>query len=79
MEETKVVIEWEKLKKWDDVFEKDDENKDSGLYQITGHHPVFGDDSLLYIGMAKETFSERFKQPGRREWLEQEQQIEDVY
>ena len=75
MSETLVVIEWERLAKWNDVFEKKDEKEDYGLYQITGYHPVFGDDSLLYIGIAQEqTFSKRFSQ--HKNWLNEEYGIE---
>ncbi|EJF05986.1 hypothetical protein ThvES_00019460 [Thiovulum sp. ES] len=39
------------------------ENKDKGLYQIYGDHPVYGSDTLLYIGKAvKQTFNKRINQ-----------------
>ena len=42
---------------------------DYGLYQVYGHHPAYGDDALLYIGMAPDrTFSERLN--NRWEFLE---------
>lgn len=44
--------------------------KGKGVYQIYGLHPVFGPDSLLYIGMTKDNFSSRFSQ--HKEWLEEE-------
>lgn len=35
-------------------------NADYGLYQIYGHHPAYGDDALLYIGLASgQTFAQR--------------------
>ena len=46
----------------------DDENlkneaESYGIYQIYGHHPVYGADVLLYIGKAEQqTFSKRIKQ-----------------
>ena len=71
MSEIKVVIKWTRLKKWGDVFDLDDDEKDSGIYMINGHHPVFGDDALLYIGQTKkQTFCERFVQ--HEEWLKNE-------
>ncbi|MFI4955106.1 MAG: hypothetical protein ACHP9Y_04255 [Gammaproteobacteria bacterium] len=42
---------------------------DFGIYQIYGHHPIYGSDSLLYIGKANlTTFSERFKSH-QDEWI----------
>jgi hypothetical protein len=77
MPEIEVVINWQKLDNWNDVFELRDESEDSGIYMITGHHPVFGDDSLLYIGLAQDqTFSERFEQ--HRPWLNNEWDM-DIY
>ena len=62
MEEKIVVIEWEKIDQWKKVSEKNGD-EDYGIYQVTGYHPVFGDDSLLYIGKAQDqTFGERFEQ-----------------
>ena len=46
--ETTVVIEWESVQPWQKYAEKNTQN-DSGIYQITGNHVVFGDNSLLYI------------------------------
>ncbi len=40
-----------------------DKNRDFGLYQIYGLHPVYGDSVLLYIGKAtKQTFAKRISQ-----------------
>ena len=70
MDERTVVIEWRRLENWQDV-EKMDKEEDYGLYQITGEHPVFGEHSLLYIGMAKDqTFRKRFTQ--HQNWLKSE-------
>jgi hypothetical protein len=39
---------------------------DYGLYQVYGHHPIYGSDVLLYIGQAaKQTFSKRVASEGR--------------
>ena len=46
-----------------------DYDKDCGLYQIYGHHPVYGNDVLLYIGQTCEnSFSGRIKEH-EKEWL----------
>jgi hypothetical protein len=38
-------------------------NRDFGLYQIYGFHPIYGDNVLLYIGKAtKQTFAKRISQ-----------------
>lgn len=39
---------------------------DYGLYQVYGHHPIYGSDVLLYIGQAaKQTFSKRVAEEAR--------------
>jgi hypothetical protein len=73
MSEIKVVIKWEVLKELEDVIKSRNESEDSGVYMITGHHPVFGNDSLLYIGMTKDsTFGGRFSQPDHKKYIKQE-------
>lgn len=53
---------------WDGPFSleearKKDESKDYGVYQIYGHHPLYGGGVLLYIGMAQnQTFGTRLSQ-----------------
>jgi len=40
--------------------------KDYGIYQVYGFHPIYGDNVLLYIGQAKDqTFAKRLSQ---EEW-----------
>ena len=34
--------------------------RDRGLYQVYGHHPVYGPCTLLYIGLTWKTFAERW-------------------
>jgi len=42
-----------------------DTNKDYGIYQVYGNHPVYGHNVLLYIGKAdQQTFSHRISQEG---------------
>ncbi len=70
MLEIKVVISWEKIG-MSDLSKLKDKHEDSGVYMISGFHPVFGDDSLLYIGQTKEqTFGDRFKQ--HKKWMKSE-------
>ena len=65
-----VRIEWEGPFFLMEVLELDNRNKDYGLYQIYGHHIIYGVDSLLYIGETGQTFSERFNE--HTVWLKEE-------
>lgn len=50
-----------------------DENE-YGLYQVYGHHVVFGSGALLYVGMARDqSFATRFSQHAG--WLANEQDV----
>ena len=73
-----VRIEWEGPFCIGEVLGLNDQSDDSddyGLYQIYGHHIIFGADSLLYIGKAESlTFSQRFNQH-RSEWLWEEEGV----
>jgi hypothetical protein len=56
---------WKKYS-WNEAFLRNfndfDTERDFGIYQIYGNHPVYGDDTLLYIGKAAEqTFTRRMK------------------
>lgn len=55
-----VRVKWEGPLSLDEVKELDNEDEDCGLYQIYGRHIIFGDDSLLYVGMTTSTFRRRF-------------------
>ena len=68
-----VRVEWKGPLFLDEVKDLDDEDEDCGLYQIYGRHIIFGDDSLLYIGMTQQTFSHRFDQHAG--WLEEEEGV----
>lgn len=47
-----------------------DKGKDYGVYQIYGHHPLYGSSVLLYIGLAEsQTFAERVDQH-KIKWLD---------
>lgn len=44
------------------------EGYDCGLYQIYGHHPIYGSNVLLYVGKTEaQTFSKRLEQ---HKWVE---------
>ena len=66
-----VRVQWEGPLSLDEVKELDDEDEDCGLYQIYGRHIIFGDNSLLYVGMTQQTFSHRFAEHAG--WLEEEE------
>ncbi len=68
MELNVIEIKWSGPHKLDDVkeFYNDD---DYGVYQIYGTHPIFGSNTLLYIGKANsQTFSTRLIQ--HNDWLD---------
>lgn len=70
MTEKKVILKWKRLEKFDDVFHENDEEA-YGVYQISGRHAVFGEESLLYIGRAvDQSFAERFRQ--HEGWVKRE-------
>ena len=68
-----VSVEWEGPFSIEEVLELDNRNKDYGLYQIYGHHIVYGADSLLYIGETSQTFSQRFND--HTGWLKEEEGV----
>lgn len=52
-------LSWSKYK-WEGFFKAPIPEKDkNGVYQIYGNHPVYGKDTLLYIGKTKQSFRER--------------------
>jgi len=56
----------------DNIGDYDDNSIDFGIYQVYGNHPVYGVETLLYIGKADEqTFCARLGQeswPDRASW-----------
>ena len=76
-----VRVKWEGPLSLDGVKELDDEDEDCGLYQIYGRHIIFGDDSLLYVGMTTSTFRRRFIDGPDPHigWLEEEEEGVSVY
>ena len=72
-----VRVKWEGPLSLDEVKELDDDDEDCGLYQIYGRHIIFGDDSLLYVGMTTWAFGRRFF-TGREphiDWLVEEEGV----
>jgi hypothetical protein len=62
-----IHVQWEGPKTWKQK-NKLDGPKDYGVYQFYGCHPVYGVDTLLYIGKAsKQTFAMRLKQ--ETDWM----------
>jgi hypothetical protein len=49
-----VDIQWEGPYPLSALGKLSDPARDRGLYQIYGHHPVYGQGALLYIGKALE-------------------------
>ncbi|HBS86262.1 MAG TPA: hypothetical protein DEA97_06885 [Bacteroidales bacterium] len=83
----KIIIKWDGPYSYNEVIQNDGKNSlrklidhseellekeiDYGVYQIYGTHPIFGPNSLLYIGKASEQeFRIRFMQHTR--WISQE-------
>lgn len=58
-----IAINWEGPLNIEEVIKsKNNEVRDYGVYQIYGHHILYKDNTLLYVGQAaKETFSQRFR------------------
>ena len=50
MAEITVVLKWKRLRKLQDFRKLKDEDLGSSICMITGYHPVFGNNSLLYVG-----------------------------
>ena len=68
-----VRIEWEGPYAFADVLALNDEERDYGVYQIYGEHVVFGEGTLLYIGIARDqTFGRRLSQ---HDWIEEDNEI----
>ena len=69
-----ICIEWEAPISLDKALKRHGEGE-WGLYQIYGQHPVFGPNSLLYIGVAADqSFGQRIGQ--HKAWLQWEGDIE---
>lgn len=56
---TVIVIEWEEIPFSESELNKHCNKWDCGLYQVYGHHPAYGPNSLLYIGKTEELFAKR--------------------
>ncbi len=63
-----IHIEWTGPIPLAEVKSLNNEDKDFGIYQIYGGHPIYGASTLLYIGLAAEqTFGRRISQ--EEQWL----------
>ena len=61
-----IHIIWEGPYKLNQLEKLDSGDRDFGVYQIYGHHPIYGNNVLLYIGLAQlQTFQERI---GQEKW-----------
>ncbi len=57
-----IHIGWEQYEYTEDEISNLNEEYHYGVYQIYGYHPVYGDNTLLYIGKANhQKFSDRLK------------------
>lgn len=58
-----IHIQWEGPVTLYNISQLNDSVQDYGVYQVYGHHPIYGPNSLLYIGQAKQqTFFQRLSQ-----------------
>ena len=64
-----VRIEWQGSYDFEDALALNDKEQDYGVYQVYGEHVVFGEEALLYIGIARDqTYGQRLRQ---HDWLEE--------
>jgi len=64
MKDMKIIhLVWREFE-WDEsIYTEFNTKKDYGIYQIYGDHPVYGENTLLYIGKTREqTYSLRLSQ-----------------
>ncbi|MBB6732695.1 hypothetical protein [Cohnella zeiphila] len=61
----RVDLDWDGPYKLSQLASISDVSKDYGIYQIYGHHPIYGPNVLLYVGLAsRQTFGTRIAQEG---------------
>jgi hypothetical protein len=78
-EVTAIDIVWRGPFAWEDVVENKNAGSDYGVYQIYGTHPLFGSDSLLYIGRTTE-YKRRFStRLAEHTWIAQEPRKISIY
>jgi len=69
-----IEIVWEGPLTYDKAVEELSKSKGKGIYQIYGHHLIFGSNSLLYIGKTeRQTLSKRLYQHDH--WVREEHGI----
>ena len=56
---TLICIEWEGPISVKNAVKRLNRDRDIGLYQLYGRHPIFGRDSFLYIGKTTSSFANR--------------------
>jgi len=64
IDETVIHIQWEGPFSILELEGLSFPSKDRGLYQIYGHHPVYGSGALLYVGKTGNTFAARVREEG---------------
>jgi len=65
-----VHLQWEGPFHLPEIKKFSDKNVDYGIYQVYGRHPVYGGNTLLYIGIARDqTFAKRI---GQEDWKDLE-------
>ena len=67
---TKIIhVQWDGPFTLSNVVKLSDKRTDYGIYQIYGSHPIYGNNTLLYIGKAcQQTFAERISQENWKGW-----------
>ncbi len=74
-----IHIFWEGPYSLEGLSQLNDESQDYGIYQIYGHHLLYGSSVLLYIGQANDqTFKKRIKQ-GHWEYYEPDLENKQIY
>jgi len=80
MEEGIIHIQWQGPYSLRQLDALKDARKDRGLYQIYGHHPVYGANVLLYIGQTMgETFGERIEEHNFGGGFQEDREHVEIY
>lgn len=75
----RIELVWEGPFTMNEAFEKEDSKTDYGLYQIYGTHPIYGGDSLLYIGKSDQNVFRYRMESHSREWISKEASPVSIY
>jgi hypothetical protein len=80
MEEGIIHIQWQGPFSLTQLDTLKDPRKDRGLYQIYGHHPVYGANVLLYIGQTMgETFGKRIEEHNFGGGFQEDREHVEIY